>query len=305
MLDADTFLTTLYVMVDDFCKAKLPAEVQPGPKASLSRSEVVTLALFGQWGRFASERDFFRFAQQRLRAAFPTLPNRTQFNRLLRRHQAAIVAFDLSLREETDLELLDLSAAPVRDRRRRGRSWVAGKADYGYSSREGTFPVFTCSCPSVPKASFAGSPSGQAPPRNRRWRSASSPCVIAPIHACRAWARSRRGITWRIGALPAANCMRGGSRTTGRACSPWCRVGIRSNYPSGGTSAWSASARSSRRFTRSSIMFSGSSESDPTRWTVSLPGWPPRWACTTSASGSIAPWDAHPCSSQTYWTGSI
>jgi len=70
----------LYVMVDDFCKANLPAEVHPGPKASLSRSEVVTLALFGQWGRFASERDFFRYAQQRLRAAFPTLPNRTQFN---------------------------------------------------------------------------------------------------------------------------------------------------------------------------------------------------------------------------------
>jgi hypothetical protein len=139
VLDADTFLTTLYVMVDDFCKANLPAEVRPGPGASLSRSEVVTLAIFGQWGRFSSERDFFRYAQQRLRAAFPTLPNRTQFNRLLRRHHDAIVAFDLSLREETDLELLDLSAAPVRDRRRRGRSWVAGKADYGYSSREGTF----------------------------------------------------------------------------------------------------------------------------------------------------------------------
>ena len=40
MLDADAFLTTLYVMVDDFCKVDLPAEVQPGPKASLSRSEV-------------------------------------------------------------------------------------------------------------------------------------------------------------------------------------------------------------------------------------------------------------------------
>ncbi len=57
MLDADTFLTELYVMVDDFCKANLPADTRPGPEASLSRSEVVTLAIFGQWGRFASERD--------------------------------------------------------------------------------------------------------------------------------------------------------------------------------------------------------------------------------------------------------
>ena len=56
MMDPDTFLTTLYVMVDDFCKAKWPLEViHTGPQASLSRSEVVTLAVFGQWSRFESE----------------------------------------------------------------------------------------------------------------------------------------------------------------------------------------------------------------------------------------------------------
>ncbi len=49
MVDVDTFLTTLYVMVDDFCKLSLPSDVHPGPQAALSRSEVVTLALFGQW----------------------------------------------------------------------------------------------------------------------------------------------------------------------------------------------------------------------------------------------------------------
>jgi hypothetical protein len=49
MVDVDTFLTILYVMVDDFCKASLPPESRPGPQAALSRSEVVTLALFGQW----------------------------------------------------------------------------------------------------------------------------------------------------------------------------------------------------------------------------------------------------------------
>ena len=71
MLDADTFLTELYVMVDDFCKASLPAETRPGPEASLSRSEVVTLAIFGPWGRFSSERDFWRFAQARLLSLIP------------------------------------------------------------------------------------------------------------------------------------------------------------------------------------------------------------------------------------------
>ena len=32
MVDVDTFLTTLYVMVDDFCKTALPPEFHPGPR---------------------------------------------------------------------------------------------------------------------------------------------------------------------------------------------------------------------------------------------------------------------------------
>lgn len=70
MLDVDTFLTTLYVMVDDFCQS-CPPKKSPGPDASLSNSEVITLAIFARWGRFASERDFYRYAQSRLREAFP------------------------------------------------------------------------------------------------------------------------------------------------------------------------------------------------------------------------------------------
>src|SRR4029434_2001826 len=81
MVDVDTFLTTLYVMVDDFCKTSLPPEPHPGPQAALSRSEVVTLALCGQWQGFGSERGLYRYAQRHLRAAFPSLPAREQYNR--------------------------------------------------------------------------------------------------------------------------------------------------------------------------------------------------------------------------------
>jgi hypothetical protein len=49
MVDVDTFLTRLSVMADDFCKASLPVESSPGPQAVLARSEVLTLAIFGQW----------------------------------------------------------------------------------------------------------------------------------------------------------------------------------------------------------------------------------------------------------------
>ena len=115
MLDTDTFLTTLYVMVDDFCNSQPSPEMPPGPRPSLTASEVVTLALFGQWQRFASERDFYRHASRHLRPAF--LPHRAQFNRLLRRHWATTVAFFLHLvaRLQAQAALykaLDCSAVP-------------------------------------------------------------------------------------------------------------------------------------------------------------------------------------------------
>src|SRR5512143_1590506 len=97
MVDSDTFLTTLSVMSDAFCKSHLSPEQRGGAPASLTPSEVLTLALFGQWQRCSSERAFYRYAQRHLRGAFPTLPDRSQFNRLLRQPPAALIAFSSSL----------------------------------------------------------------------------------------------------------------------------------------------------------------------------------------------------------------
>ena len=52
----------------------------------------MTLAIFGQWQGFGSERGFYRYAQRHLRPAFPQLPTREQFNRQVRQHYAALVA---------------------------------------------------------------------------------------------------------------------------------------------------------------------------------------------------------------------
>jgi hypothetical protein len=83
MYDVDTFLTVLYVTVDDVIKTQPAAAPRPGPAAALCPSEVITLALFGQWRQFSSERAFYRYALRHLRWAFPTLPERSQFNRRL------------------------------------------------------------------------------------------------------------------------------------------------------------------------------------------------------------------------------
>ena len=147
MVDIDTFLTILYVVVDDFDKTCLPPERRPGPPTALCRSEVLTLALMGQWQPFASERAFYRYVQRHWRDAFPTVPDRTQFNRLLRRHHSALVACFRSLVEVLNaqrcaFELLDATPAPTRDAKRRGHGWLAGLANIGWSNRLGWYEGF-------------------------------------------------------------------------------------------------------------------------------------------------------------------
>ena len=146
MLDVDTFLTTLYVITDDFCQSH-PPKRHPGPNASLSGSETVTLAIFARWSRFASERDFYRYASGHLREEFPTLPDRSQFDRLVRFYTQLIEEMALHLAGvlevgESPYEALDSSAMPVRDAKRRGAGWLAGYADIGWSNGLGWYEGF-------------------------------------------------------------------------------------------------------------------------------------------------------------------
>ena len=120
VLDLDTFLTSLYVITDDFCQSRPRKGRHPGPVASLSPSEVITLAIFARWSRFTSERDFYRYASSRLRDAFPTLPDHSQFNRLVRHYldlieEMALHLADVMNAQRCPYEALDSSAMPVRD----------------------------------------------------------------------------------------------------------------------------------------------------------------------------------------------
>lgn len=148
MVELDTFVTLLYVTIDDFCKQHLPPEpVQPGRVPSLSRSEVMTLGMLEQWATFRSERGFYRYVRKHLGTAFPTLPHRGQFNRLLRRQQRAITLFALALAQACEAfgeeyEVLDCTAAPTRNAKRRGRGWMPGQTALGYRNRLGWYHGF-------------------------------------------------------------------------------------------------------------------------------------------------------------------
>lgn len=144
MLDPETFLVELYVLADAFDKAHLPPERRRGRPPALARSEVLTLALFGQWACFPSERAFDRWAARHLRPFFPTLPARPQFNRRLRQHGAAITAFAVHLGQtlaarDRSFEILDGTGVAVRNAKRRGAGWLFGLADIGKCARLGWF----------------------------------------------------------------------------------------------------------------------------------------------------------------------
>lgn len=159
-MDPDTFLTTLYVLVDDCC-SELPATRRRGPAPALARSEAVTLALFGQWSRFDSERDFYRYADRHLRGAFPRLPHRTQLNRQIRRERDTIVAVGHAIADRLDArtveyEVLDGTAAPVRNLKRSGAGWLAGQAAIGKSSRLGWYEGFAVLIAASPDGVITG-----------------------------------------------------------------------------------------------------------------------------------------------------
>lgn len=81
-INADTFLTTVYVTVDDFCSRHLPP-LRSGPKPSMSDSEVLTILLLKAW-HGSSERGALAWIAQTYGACFPKLLSPSAFNRRAR-----------------------------------------------------------------------------------------------------------------------------------------------------------------------------------------------------------------------------
>jgi hypothetical protein len=140
-MDIDTFMTTVYVMVDDYCKSEhIDWPVQPGPTPSLCVSEVLTLVLISRWNVFSSERAFYRYASRHLRRAFPNLPQYSQFNRLARAALPWLTGFSHALvarlqARQCSYEALDTMGCATRNVQRRGTGWLAGEANIGYCNR--------------------------------------------------------------------------------------------------------------------------------------------------------------------------
>jgi hypothetical protein len=81
-MPTDAFLTTLYVIVDDWYQLYGPRLLagKAGAKPRFSDSEVLTLSLAQHWCGFATEREWLRFINSNHRALFPRLVSQSEFN---------------------------------------------------------------------------------------------------------------------------------------------------------------------------------------------------------------------------------
>ncbi len=139
-MDLESFLVALYILVDDWRLAARPLTPRgPGRPASMSDSEVLTLAILSQWPRWRSERDFWRFADANLRNYFPTLLSQSQLNRRIRTLEPELQALQRELAEtlaepSTVYHVLDTTLIPAVVRIRACRKGLfAGQAAFGRS----------------------------------------------------------------------------------------------------------------------------------------------------------------------------
>jgi hypothetical protein len=140
-MDLDSFLLSLYVLVDDWWRESHPSSPRrPGRPALLADSEVITLAILAQWPRFRSERDFWRFASSHLRAYFPNLCTQSQFNRRVRALEPELRALQRDFARElcepsAVYRVLDTTLVPAMVRVRASRKGLfVGQATFGRSA---------------------------------------------------------------------------------------------------------------------------------------------------------------------------
>jgi transposase len=148
-LDLETFLTTLYVIVDDVYQQ----HVQPymparqGPAPALSDSEVLCLGLAAQWRNgvpWKTERQFVRYARAHLRPLFPGLISQSAFNRRLRRLWGAFILIQQAVAQQLgnaqDCEIMDCAPIPVaRGARSFHPGWLADIARVGKGGNDRFF----------------------------------------------------------------------------------------------------------------------------------------------------------------------
>ena len=142
-MDLDTFLTTLYVVIDDWYKREMCVRMKRhgGPVLEMSDSEVLTVAIAGQWRDgvpWQSERGIVRYMLKHGRSWFPRMLKRSQFNQRVRNLWAGFVCLQQELGEilssDAVYEVVDCTPVPhcsLGQAISHDRHWLSGKKGRG------------------------------------------------------------------------------------------------------------------------------------------------------------------------------
>ncbi len=200
MPDFETFVIAVYLLVDEFERQELPpTRLHGGRPPGLCRTEVLTLALLAQLDRFPSERAFARFAHTRLRALFPGLPDRSELNRAFRTHAADLGRFGrwcaAQLGAQTaPYEILDTTAWPVRNAKRRGEGTLPEVAAIGKSLRLGWFEGVRVLVAVTPAGVITGAGIGAGNEQDRTMAETFFAQRAVPVQALPSVGRAASGI---------------------------------------------------------------------------------------------------------------
>jgi hypothetical protein len=234
-VDFDSFLVSLYVLVDDWWHERHPSSSvrkrKPSRPALLSDSEVVTLAILAQWPRFRSERDFWRFASAHLRPYFPNLCTQSQFNRRVRALEPELRALQRAFAEEIAepsavYRVLDTTLVPAVVRVRASRKGLfCGQASFGRSASK-TEWVYGFKVALVVDSKGVVSAFGLAPAASDE-RPIGEALIAEDLHEAYLADKGFTGIEWerhwleRYGALVAATPKNNSRRAWSKADRQW------------------------------------------------------------------------------------
>lgn len=139
--DMDTFVTALYVMIDDTLRDTPSLRLwrpKVGIAPKLSDAELITMAVVQALLGFTSEARFLRYAAKHLRSWFPYVPGQSGYNKRLRKSARQLNDLIRVLVMDTDLFFDDtwvIDSTPVecgRSRQTAQHSDLVGFAGYGY-----------------------------------------------------------------------------------------------------------------------------------------------------------------------------
>jgi len=121
-MDLDTFITTLYVVIDDWYQSEMAEQLRRarGPAPKMTDSEVLTIAVAGQWRvgvPWQSERGVVRYMTEHGEKWFKSMLSRSRFNERVRDLWALVIQLQQVISEylnedESPYEVVDCLPLP-------------------------------------------------------------------------------------------------------------------------------------------------------------------------------------------------